>query len=151
MDEDVTGAQEDGVASEEEGVASEEDEHQDEDGAMEGLLQEAMKQLQETEEFTFKDIRPGTTVLVGYEEDFYAGEVEDVLEDSLASVNFMERCSVKQDAYKWPTRPDRATVHAKFILASNLPMTSSNGRIWTLDNVLYYSRLDLAFHRVYFV
>lgn len=110
---------------------SEEEEHQDEGGAMiQGLDQEAMNHMQENEDYTCKDIRPGTAVLVVYEEDFYVGEVEDVLEDSLASVNFIERCSVKQDAFKWPTRPDRATIHAQFILASNLPMTTStNGRI----------------------
>ncbi|XP_070213265.1 uncharacterized protein [Littorina saxatilis] len=125
-----------------------EEQQGDGDGGMERLVDEAMKQLEET--FLFKDVRPGTTILVGYEEDFYPGEVEAVIEDSLAAVNFMERCSVKQDTYKWPSRPDKATVHAKFVLACDLPMTSVNGRIWVLQNAPFYSSLYFAFHRAYF-
>ena len=49
-------------------------------------------------------------------------------------MNFMERCCIKDDAYKWPQVQDQAVMESKFVIMSDFEMSSRNGRIWTLDD-----------------
>lgn len=56
------------------------------------------------------------------------------LHDKSAVINFMERCCIKDDAYKWPQVQDQAVMESKFVIMSDFEMSSRNGRIWTLDD-----------------
>ena len=83
--------------------------------------------------FSFNNTRPGMLVAVGYENDVYVGEVENILTSATAVVNFMSQCKQKQTTFKWPETVDKAEVDQKFVLASDFNMSTTNGRFWTLS------------------
>ena len=70
-------------------------------------------------------------VAVHYDNDYYIGEVVDVLSSEEGVVNFMERCTIKSTVFAWPKVPDRCTVHRNFVFASgndiSLAPISSSG------------------------
>ena len=51
----------------------------------------------------YKNSCPGVGLIVGYEEDFCTGEIQNIVEEKGAAVKLMERCCVKRkdDVYKW--------------------------------------------------
>ena len=50
----------------------------------------------------------GMHVVVGYDEDFYLGEIQIIINKNIRVIHFMERCYVKDDAYKWPQVENKA-------------------------------------------
>ena len=49
---------------------------------------------------SFSSTRPGMLVAVGYENDVYVGEVENILTNATAVVNFMSQCKQKKCIFK---------------------------------------------------
>ena len=51
----------------------------------------------------YKNSCPGVGLIIGYEEDFCTGEIQNIVEEKGAAVKLMERCCVKHkdDVYKW--------------------------------------------------
>ena len=86
------------------------------------------------DDFDFKFTRSGTRVAVFYDGDFYLGEVTAVESDDLATVNFMERCLIRNEAYRWPHRVDETQVSAKYVFCANFELTTTNGRVWLLQD-----------------
>ena len=78
-------------------------------------------------------------VAVHYDNDYYIGEVVDVLSSEEGVVNFMERCTIKSTAFAWPKVPDRCTVHRNFVFANgndiSLAPISSSGRTWRVQDM----------------
>ena len=78
-------------------------------------------------------------VAVHYDNDYYIGDVVDVLSSEEGVVNFMERCTIKSTAFAWPKVPDRCTVHRNFVFASgndiSLAPISTSGRTWRVQDM----------------
>ena len=78
-------------------------------------------------------------VAVHYDNDYYIGEVVDVLSSEEGVINFMERCTIRSTAFAWPKVPDRCTVHRNFVFASgndiSLAPISSSGRTWRVQDM----------------
>jgi hypothetical protein len=56
--------------------------------------------------------------------------------DSLAKVNFMEKCTVKKNTYRWPPARQSAEVEAKFVIAedTDFNLATNTGPISTLSS-----------------
>ena len=114
----------------------------DSDAAAPAVCSRVEEGMNKPKTFSFSSVRPGKTILVGYEEDFFKGEIETIVSPSLTEVNFIERCTVKGNTYCLPVwKPDRARVHFTFVLASDIKMRTTNGRIWTLLDSDYLGKL----------
>ena len=78
-------------------------------------------------------------VAVHYDNDYYIGEVVDVLSSEEGVINFMERCTIRSTAFAWPKVTDRCTVHRNFVFASgndiSLVPISSSGRTWCVQDM----------------
>ena len=98
--------------------------------------------------FSYQNGWPGVRLVVGYEEDFYVGEIHTILHDKSAVANFMERCCIKDDAYKWPQVQDQVGVESKFVIMSDFEMSS---RIWTLDDAHSVRPRFNAYKQMYFL
>ena len=89
-------------------------------------------------EITFGDFefsRQGTRVAVYYDDDFYVGEVVEVINKTSGNVTFMEKCGLKQaNVYRWPAVVDVDVVSAQYILHWDFDVSTSNGRAWSVPD-----------------
>jgi hypothetical protein len=90
----------------------------------------------------------GTWVAVYYDDDYYIGQVVQVLKETKAVINFMQKCGVRKNLLKWPTSPDVDEVDASYVIAWGIPITTQNGRFRTLYHLAddEYDRLDTLFN-----
>ena len=90
----------------------------------------------------FKFTGQGLWVAVVYESDtlkgseFYIGQVVDVHSEDRGTVNFLQQCGVKDSLFKFPSSPDIETdVSSEFVFAWDFNVGSTNGRIWSIENM----------------
>ncbi|KAL3857378.1 hypothetical protein ACJMK2_012053 [Sinanodonta woodiana] len=101
--------------------------------------------LRECESFKFA--RTGITVGVLYDSDYYIGEVTAVQTEAVGTVNFLERCMIRDDAYRWPDIPDEADVNAEYVFISDFELGSANGRVWMVKHPNILKDRLLAFQQ----
>ncbi|KAL3860484.1 hypothetical protein ACJMK2_010606 [Sinanodonta woodiana] len=92
----------------------------------------AMPCLRECESFKFA--RTGITVGVLYDSDYYIGEGTAVQTEAVGTVNFLERCMIGDDAYRWPDIPDEADLNAEYVFISDFKLGSANGHVWMIKH-----------------
>ena len=104
-------------------------------------------------DFHFKFHCTGCFVAIGYEDQYYVGEVEEVKSETSAVINFMEQCDRKKTIFKWPDHADRVTVDAQFVIDANLNLTTTTGRIWTIkpEELKSMAQQYTAFRLLYFI
>ena len=88
------------------------------------------------QQFAFKFTQEGEVVAVYYEDDFFIGEVDSVVSEEEAEVNFMAKSqTTKRVIFKWPCTPDRCPVSSSVVFAGNLRLVpaSSSGRAFVVD------------------
>ena len=91
----------------------------------------------ELAEFTFTFQRTAQLIAVYYDGEFYIGEVTQVLSDDEGEVNFMSRCTIKSNTFRWPNTEDRDTVNRKFVFVSDVqlePASTTRGT-WNVSNM----------------
>jgi len=74
-----------------------------------------------------KCINVGTWVAVAYQNNWYPGEVTQILNDELYTVNFMKSKKVNVNAFVWPTPVDVQDVEKKFIFSSHFEIMPTSG------------------------
>ena len=83
----------------------------------------------------------GTWVAVFYTmqegQEFFLGQVMDVINEEEGSVNFLQQCSVKETTFRFSTSSSDCDqrIHSKFIFDWDFEVTTTNGRIWTVKNI----------------
>ena len=104
-------------------------------------------------DFHLKFHHTGCFVAVGYEDQYYVGEVEEVKSETSAVINFMEQCDRKKTIFKWPDHTDPVTVDAQFVIDANLNLTSTTGRFWTIkpEELKSMAQKYTAFRLLYFI
>ena len=86
-------------------------------------------------DYTFGDFlftQTGQYVAVYYDDDFHVGSVINIISPELAEVNFMKKCSVSNNTFLWPQKPDQDKIAAMFVFDSDFDIASQNGRVWSV-------------------
>ncbi|XP_076441384.1 uncharacterized protein LOC143280571 [Babylonia areolata] len=87
------------------------------------------------EETTFEDFvftRIGENVAVFYDNDFHVGSVAEIFRPDQARVNFLRKCTVANNTYVWPHKPEDDSISAMFVFSSGFEVTTQNGRVWSV-------------------
>ena len=87
-------------------------------------------------QFAFQDYsfqQEGQLIAVYFMEDFYIGEVTQVLSPEEATVNFMEKATFQfggRPVFRWPARTDKCKINAEVVFAKDIVLqpTSSSGQ-----------------------
>ncbi|XP_013856162.1 uncharacterized protein LOC106512002 [Austrofundulus limnaeus] len=92
-------------------------------------------------DFEYNFSRTGEWIAVFYTDQdgkpyFVVGEVIEVLSETEASVNYLQQCRVRETLFKVPDTTDfDAKVKNKFVFAWNILVATTNGRIWTVQEI----------------
>lgn len=89
-------------------------------------------------------------VAVAYQDNWYPGYIETVLDAETAVVKFMSTCR-KPGYFQWPTRDDKQTVKVHFVVKRNfVPDCVASGRQYYVKDYSAIDTIYQAFHSEYF-
>ena len=83
------------------------------------------------QDFNFEFQQQGETVAVYYENDFYIGQVINILNPDQADINFLSSKG-NTNEFRWPRSEDIDCVEAKFVFYSGFELLPKN-RTWHID------------------
>ncbi|XP_045173195.2 uncharacterized protein LOC123534827 [Mercenaria mercenaria] len=89
-------------------------------------------------------------VAIAYQDNWYPGVVEKVVDDTTIVVKFMAPCR-KNGYYQWPSRDDRQVVNKQFVLCTKfIPDCISSGRQWYVKEHNDITNVYSKFHTMFF-
>ena len=106
----------------------------------------------EEEECIFGDFvfsKVGENVAVYYDTEFHVGSVSEVLSPDHGKVNFLRKCTVANNTYVWPHKPEEEVISAIFVFSSGFDIVSRNGRVWSVPEHDALSRRYVLYRERY--
>ncbi|GFS27350.1 nucleoprotein TPR-like [Elysia marginata] len=95
----------------------------------------------------FKFQAGNSWVAVYYDEQFYVGQVINIISADSAEIKFLEQTKANEEYFRWPRADDIAVVDAKFVFAWNFDVApvSNNCRLWMTD---CFAALNVSYSRI---
>jgi hypothetical protein len=76
----------------------------------------------------YKFRQQGTWVAVYYDDNFYLGQVVQIVNEEGGEVQFLERCGLSKKAFRWPVREDISFIKSQYVFSNDIEVTTQNLR-----------------------
>ena len=90
--------------------------------------------------------KTGQNVAVCYDDEFHTGSITSNSTPELAEVNFQKKCSVANNTYVWPLKPERAAVTCLFVFDCDFDIVTTMGRVWSVPSHDVLSRKYIVYN-----